>query len=199
MRVIRRLVSTVMTMVLIFALAPTIMGVLLVRPHLDGSDDPGLMYQIVGAINRVAVVQPSLRGIPIITIPMGDGVYAFARPRLIAINSLLTYDPAVIPKMVDTDIKAGFHPPLGKCTGPEMLAYHETAHVIHTARGRERITNDAIMWFRRAGAERESLSGYSFNIFGGFNTPEALAEAFAAVLCNGGNKAERELYQILVG
>ena len=43
-----------------------------------------------------------------------------------------------------------------------------------------------------------ALSRYSFDSFGDINPPEALAEAFASVKCNGGNPGEQDLYHILV-
>lgn len=188
-----------MAAVLIFVLAPPAAGLPLINVYLDGDDDIGLMSEIATAINRVAAAYPEVRGIAVVTVPMPDGVYAYAKPRLIAVNDDLTSDPSLIPSMVADDVAANFHPTLGRCTAAEFLAYHESAHIIHNARGRAEITAAVFERFGDGSSLWLVLPMYSFGYIGFINPPEALAEAFAAVTCSGGNWAEQELYHILVG
>ena len=129
---------------------------------------------------------------------MPPGAYAGASRGKIVFNDRYASDLATVEEMVERDISAGFHPQLGSCTSTEFLAYHEAAHIIDLAhwgeaeaRLRERFPDPRELW--------SVLSGYSFQPSGELFSPEALAEAFAAVLCNGGNWAEQELYHFLVG
>ena len=155
------------------------------------------MQELVAAINDVAIEHPEVRGITVRTWPIKEGIYAYATSRLIVINRRYTGDPTTINRMIDYDISEDYHPPLGRCTGVQFLAYHEAAHIID--RGKQQIPRQLVM-VRFGSAEwlRPWLSGYSYTS-AGMHHAEALAEAFAAVRCNGGNWVEQQLNGLLVG
>lgn len=180
--------------------SPTASARLLVYPVLHDGDDPALMSDIVNAVNTVAEEFQEVRGITVTTTEMPFFYYAFATsdtPRSIAINHRYASDPGTLLKLINSDVKIHFHPALGHCTGPQLLAYHESAHIVDFGRGQVADT----LLRKRFGDGRNLqgiLSGYSFGSAGSINTGEALAEAFAAVKCDGGNWAEQELYHMLV-
>lgn len=157
------------------------------------------MGQIINAINDVAQQFPEVRGI---TVTTGDVSVAYAvtdgDDGTITINHRYVSDDHTMRDMIDRDVAIHWHPPLGHCTGPQSLAYHESAHVIDLRRGN--VADTALAQRFGDGAQlRNVLSDYSFKGDGTIFPAEALAEAFTAVRCNGGNWAEQALYHILVG
>lgn len=162
----------------------------------DSDDDPTVTLQIVKAINEVAREYPAVRGTVVTTETMPLGAYAYAVEGKIAVNDLYTSDPQTIQQMMEADVKEGFHPSLGRCTGPQFLAYHEAAHLIDRGDGREART-ELVEKFGSGYKMHGKLSGYSFSSRGFFAPGEALAEAYAAVRCNGGNSFEQEIYRLL--
>jgi hypothetical protein len=114
---------------------------------------------------------------------------------IITFNHFYTSDPQLLRSTVNTDVKSGFHP--GGCSAAQLIATHEIGHVIdavnhHIAR--------AVLWDRYGGRRLRGLTGYSYGFYGSVLNPgEALAEAFAAVKCEGdkANRAERTLFDIL--
>ena len=75
------------------------------------------------------------------------------------------------------------------------MTYHEAAHVIDVKKNRR--PSDAVE--KRYGtASGLQLSGYSFSD-GALNPVEALAEAVASTLCNGGSPLEQEMFKLLEG
>lgn len=185
------------TVAVIVACVCTAWGMLLVRPVIDGDDDKTVLWDMIWAVNDVAREHPALRGTVIATLPVDEGIYAYAVEGMIVFNDLYTSGDDTIQKMFDDDVRKEFHPGPGRCSGPQFLGYHESAHLIDHAGGRQA---------RRALLDRfglgydmhDELSGYSFDYFGTFAPGEALAEAYASVRCNGGNAVERELNQMLL-
>lgn len=152
------------------------------------------MNEIVAAINRVAVKYPEVRGITVTEVDIMPNVYAYASGRLIAFNRLYAPNVDVLNALMASDIGAGFHPALGRCTPAEFLAYHESAHIIDRTRELAPRIAMVVKYGQRSDLD---LSGYSFR--GGMLNPgEALAEAFAATLCGSANPTEREIYTLFV-
>lgn len=159
------------------------------------------MSEIVNTVNAVAEEFSEVRGITVTTGEMPNWFYAFAksgRPGSITINHHYASDPYDLTRLVNQDVEAHFHPALGHCSGPQLLAYHESAHIVDFGRGQ--IADELLKQRFGDGKQLQGiLSGYSFEANGSINAPEALAEAFAAVKCDGGNWAEQELYHMLAG
>lgn len=151
-----------------------------------------VMSEIAAAINRVAAEYSEVRGITVTEVDIMPGVYAYASGRLIAFNRLYTPSVDVFNALMASDIGAGFHPALGRCTPAEFLAYHESAHIIDRTRELAPRIAMAVRYGERSDLD---LSGYSFR-GGVLNLGEALAEAFAATLCGSANPTEREIYTL---
>ncbi|WPH57629.2 hypothetical protein [Mycobacterium phage WXIN] len=160
-----------------------------IKVDFDSNDDPAIMHEFAGAVNHVAAEHPEVRGITVATIASGSLYYAYAEPRKIVLNDLYSSSYEVVARSVEYDIAQRYHPPLGHCTPVEYLGYHEAAHVLDIARGK--VAREALSAKYGFGSTvRTALSGYSFDDDGILRPVEALAEAFAAVKCNGGNIAE---------
>ena len=194
---LNQFIALMLCITLLLASAPSAYGLLLVKPGFDLDDDPVIAAEIIAVVNEVAIDHPAVRGVVISTEELPYGIYAYAVDDKIAFNDQYTSDPSEIRVMVDTDAKTGFHPPLGRCTGPQMLAYHEAAHVIDRRGGRA-ARNQLAEKYGAGRHMRGKLSRYSFTLLGTLAPGEAIAEAFAAVKCNGGNKHEKEIYQLLL-
>lgn len=170
-----------------------------VRPAFHFGDDPGISAEITGAVERIAEKYPEVRGTEIDATLIDSHVYAYANGdgHRIVFNELFVTSPDVFRSYVADDNDEGFHPAMGHCSGPELLAIHESAHIIDFARGS---VADKTLAAKYGGGHQlvGKLSGYSFKN-GKLNPIEAIAEAFAAVQCNGGNPYERELNAMLVG
>lgn len=178
---------------------------LLINPDFDKDDHPTLIYQIIQAVNTIAQDYPEVQGVAVTTEPLEENVLAVAMTttqnekvteQWIIFNDHWMLDPAKFQDTVEYGAEINFYPALGKCTGVEFIAYHETAHIIH--RASIGVDEEIAATFGRGETLRNILSGYSFDATGRFNPPEALANAFAAVICNGGNWAEQALFGILV-
>ena len=141
---------------------------------------------------REIVAYAKVRGITVTEVDIMPGVYAYASGRLIAFNRLYTPSVDVFNALMASDIGAGFHPALGRCTPAEFLAYHESAHIIDRTRELAPRIAMAVRYGERSDLD---LSGYSFR-GGVLNLGEALAEAFAATLCGSANPTEREIYTL---
>lgn len=157
--------------------------------------DPVLMGEIARAVNEVALEFSDVIGVTVTTEPLMSGVYAFAANPRIVFNTTYATDPNLFNRLVHKDVALDFHPDLGDCSPAEFLAFHEVAHIIDQKQ--DRIPRVRLMLLYGPGVELAGLlPGYAF-VNGFLNHGEALAEAFAAVKCNGGNEAEREFYDIL--
>lgn len=110
------------------------------------------------------------------------------------------FDTPYMSQVYDQCVQSGFHPSRGNKTGIEAVAYHEWGHVLSakvaerlnlngsTHAGANEIMNRARAAIKARGVRKmaEKISGYAKT-----NNAEAVAEAFADVMCNGGNaKAE---------
>lgn len=168
---------------------------LLIHTAWDADDSPVLVDDITRAVNGIAVKFPEVRGATVTSELEPIGVYAYALRPKIALNDLYMSDPEIFNAMVHDDVEAGFHPSLGKCSPAEFVAIHESAHLIDQGKGKAPRTELVKRWL--GGEGFPNLSGYSFRN-GALNPGEALAEAFAAVICNGGNASEQALYDILI-
>lgn len=162
----------------------------LIKPAWDSDDSVALTNRITETVNRVAMAYPEVRGITVTSLPLPIGVYAVAGKRRIAVNDLYFSWSDIVNKMVQYDVQEGFHPPLGRCEPAEFLALHESAHIIDQAR-QSAIRFAALALY----SDLKGLSGYSYRD-GQLNPGEAVAEAFAAVQCGGGNEAEQKLYAL---
>ncbi|QRY51754.1 hypothetical protein [Mycolicibacterium septicum] len=166
---------------------------LVIKTAWDSDDHPALTNDITQTVNRVAQIHPEVRGTVVTTSFLPMGMYAGAGGRMIMFNDLYFSWPDVVNGMLHYDVDHGFHPPLGRCSPAEFIAYHESAHIIDQQRGK---TPRMALTARYGGLTGLPLSGYSF-IDGILNPGEALAEAFAAVQCNGGNPLERDIAALL--
>lgn len=153
-------------------------------------DDPVVVSRIVGAVTRLAVDYPELRSVTVGSEPMEGNVYAQADGRRITFNTRYTTNRRLLESMVTQNSRDGFHPALGHCSPEELLAFHEAAHVIDVHRGRGPSTAVAALHGLKG------LSGYSY-LDRQVNSPEALAEGFASVLCNGGSDSDRRIYELV--
>lgn len=163
------------------------------RGVFDGDDDPVLMAEILNTVKAAVQDFPALSNTTVVTEPLASRIYALSGAGTIIINDAFTSDPNAIQRSIEYDVSIGFHPPLGHCSGAQYLAYHESAHLIDFSTGAQAKVQER---FGDGAAIRDQLSGYS-RAGNGINASEALAEAFAAVKCNGGNSAEQELNRIL--
>ncbi|QBI99662.1 hypothetical protein SEA_THREERNGTARJAY_20 [Mycobacterium phage ThreeRngTarjay] len=179
---------------LAFFVAPTVSDPQLVKAMF--SRDTVIMDEVAAAVNRVAMAYPEVRGIEIRSEKLDPGVYAYASAgKMIVFNSNYTSDPAQFRHYVDADIEAHFHPPLGRCTHAELLAYHEAAHIVDQNRHMKPRLALAIAYGRGESLQGK-LSRYSFTQSGTLAHGEALAEAFAATLCGSANETEKALFEL---
>lgn len=154
-----------------------------------------IMDQVANAVNRIALEYPEVRGTVVKAKAVMPGVYAFAENQSITFNVLYTDNQRLFEAMVHSDVEGHFHPPLGRCTPAELLAYHESAHIIDQAR--DKAPRRALIAAYGSGKSlRGVLSGYSFGEFS-LAPGEALAEAFASAKCNGGNSTEQKIAALL--
>ena len=159
------------------------------------SDDPLVVARITRSIERLAAKFPELENVTVKSGHLDLDTYATAGGETIIFNSVYTSSAPIIERMIITDVANGFHPDLGYCTPEQLLTYHEAAHVIDAKKNR-RPSEAVEKRYRNALGLR--LSGYSFS-GGALNPVEALAEAFAATLCNGGSPLEQEMFKLLEG
>lgn len=183
MSVIRNLLAA-----LLLALAPS------AHADVEQFDDPLVAARITRAINTLTERFPELQGVTVNSKQLDLDTYAEADGAKITFNSVYTSNARALERLIITDVQNGFHPALGYCTPEQLLTYHEAAHVIDVKKNRR--PSEAVEK-RYGNAIGLGLSGYSFSN-GSLNAVEALAEAFAATLCNGGNEVEREMYEMLV-
>lgn len=169
-----------------------------------------VMDEIVGVVDSVKDEFPAIRDSSVVAGDLAENVYAVTRATLgegpfhgqITVNQYFVSDPLLLQSSTENDVSLGFHPILGRCTGAQFIAYHEAAHLVDASEG---TAAHNALWNRFGDGHqlRGVLSGYSFYreaaewVGGLIDAPEALAEAFAAVHCSGGNWAERELYRML--
>ncbi|MCG7607104.1 hypothetical protein [Mycobacterium sp. CnD-18-1] len=192
---LKKLAAVLALTIIGVVVAPAASVPLVIKTAWDDNDDPVLVDDFTSAVNNVAKKFPEVRGITVTSQYLGPGVYAVAGGRRIALNDLYASSSLTVNLMFQYDVQEGFHPQPGRCSAGEFLAYHEAAHIIDQAKGTVPRMEVAVTYGR---GEFLTLSGYSFYRDGGLNPGEALAEAFASVLCNGGNASEQALYDILV-
>lgn len=178
-------------MLVAFMTLPMASAPMVIKTDWDSDDHPSLTSDITEAVNRVAMEHPEVRGVTVTTLPIMLGAYAYAGNRRIVFNDLYMSSAILVEYMVHNDVEQGFHPPLGECSPASFLAYHESAHIIDQARDRA-----ASRMVKERFTGTFGLSGYSY-VDGVLNPGEALAEAFAAVQCNGGNPVEQEIAALL--
>lgn len=124
--------------------------------------------------------------------PMAPGVYGETTGSTIMFNTAYVQNPAKLTADLASDVQYGYHPG-AQCTATQVLAAHESAHVLDNITGRT-----ARLELRDAVANGLSgeLSGYSFKN-GDLNVGEALADAMVAVECDTPTEAEMALYTML--
>lgn len=128
------------------------------------------------------------------TAPMADDVYGRSSGRNIVFNSRYINNPALLNSDMVSDVAHGFHPGM-KCSAGQIVAAHETAHVLDYVTGYTAETE--LVTAINNGELRGVLSGYSFNANGSVNPAEALADAMVAVECDTPTAAELALYTML--
>lgn len=111
-------------------------------------------------------------------------------------NTSYVQNPAKLTADWASDAAINYHPghPGAPCSAEQLVAVHESAHVLDNVTGRtaQRELADAI-----ANGLTGELTGYSFNADGSVNLGEALADAMVAVECDTPTPAEQALYTIL--
>lgn len=122
-----------------------------------------------------------------------DGVYGESQGRTIVFNKAYVDSPGRLAVDMAEDIVYGYHPGKG-CTPTQVVAVHESAHVL------DYITGYSAR-YELAGALKNGLSGevsgYSVDNNGNVDIPEALADAMVAVECDTPTPAETVLYEML--
>lgn len=189
-------IAALLLVVGMFVAAPAVAEPPIVRPMFQAADDPTLVTEITETVRAITVEHPEIRGIRVGSAQLPFGVYAMTNRTGIGFNIQITTNKALLDWLMQQDENAHFHPPLGHCTPVELLASHETAHAIDFAHNKTADT-ELVALVGDGHTLHNQLSGYSFNDDGTINPPEALAEAFASVRCNGGNSAEQQLAQLL--
>ncbi|AID58988.1 hydrolase [Mycobacterium phage Gaia] len=185
--------AAIVAVLVAVAAAPLSTDPILITTEWDADDHSAITNDVTRVINSVARKYPEARGVTVTSERAMPGVYAYTDGETISFNDLYMSHPDVVQRLVDSDVAGGFHPPLGRCSGAEFIAYHEVAHVIDVRRGKVAQSRAGLMFRLQGGMD---LSGYSYRN-GDFYSPEALAEAFASAQCNGGNADERKLAALL--
>jgi hypothetical protein len=121
-------------------------------------------------------------------------IYGISQGNTIVYNSYYTANPAELHASMSQDVADGYHP--GKyCTATQIVAVHESAHVIDWYNGR---SGEAELRAAVAGGMSGYVSAYSFNSDGSINYGEALADAMVAVECDDPTDAEVAMWEMLV-
>lgn len=163
----------------------------------DADDDPELAKDITITVQDVANHFPEISGITIGSGPLPVNVYGHTGPGMMIFSETYMSDPAALDRDVRSDVAQGYHPSLGICSPAEFMALHESAHAIDIAHYLH--ADYAVAAHYGSGVELHGvLSGYSFDALGGLNVSEAIAEAFASTVCNGGNDLEKQFTKLLV-
>lgn len=163
-----------------------------INMHFQPDDDRQVVSLVVHAIQELSSI-PEMQDVTVGSKRLALDVYAEAGDGEIMLNTVYTSHRA-LNNMMANDVAQGFHPKLGRCSAEEFLTFHESAHVIDGRKG-NRPSDDLS---KKYGTGRGlALSGYSFSS-GELNPREALAEGFAAAMCNGGNSVERDIYGMVV-
>lgn len=166
----------------------------------DADDDPAMVATITNTVADVAVKFPEISGVTVGSAPIGGDEHFAQSSSLgmsIMINEMWMSNPAAFNQAIADDIAIGFHAPLGRCTGAQYMAFHESAHIIDYVHGRKADWT-VTLTYGSGDNLRGYLSKYSFDSTG-LDPAEALAEAYASVTCNGGNEVEHQFADILVG
>lgn len=171
---------------------------------------PSVIEEFTAAINDVKREFPAIKNASVAVAEMSEYIYAVTNATVgsknflgvVTLNEYFASDRHRLESSAAHDVELGFHPSLGHCTGVQFIAYHEAAHLVDAEEG-TRSHNALFDLFGDGHGLHGILSGYSFISAdnpiapGAINAPEALAEAFAAVRCSGGNWAEKELSHML--
>jgi hypothetical protein len=107
------------------------------------------------------------------------------------LSEAMMTDPTVLADAYVADVAIGYHTPLGRCTPIQAVAYHEAAHIVDATHG-ERGANELMRRYPRPLDLVAHLPVYALT-----SADEAIAESYAAVMCNGGNPVEQELASLL--
>lgn len=122
-----------------------------------------------------------------------DGVYGESQGRTIVFNKAYVDRPGRLAVDIAQDVAYGYHPGKG-CTPTQVVAVHESAHVLDNITGHT--AQYELATALKNGLSGE-VSGYSFDQAGNVNIPEALADAMVAVECDTPTPAETALYTML--
>lgn len=125
---------------------------------------------------------------------MPEGTYGETRGRTITFNSYYINNPQQLQSDLSNDVANEYHPG-EQCTATQILAAHESAHVLDYITG---WTADYELEFALENGFSGEVSGYSINEDGTPNYPEALADAMVAVECDTPTPAEKAIYTMLV-
>jgi hypothetical protein len=168
------------------------------------------IQEFIAVVDSVKQEFPAIKNSVVQVAELPDYIYAMTEAKVgattffgrVTFNELFASDRQKLENSTKHDVELGFHPPLGHCSGVQFIAYHEAAHLVDDSEGTS-AHNALVNLFGDGLRLHGVLSGYSFKRADDFlapgtiNASEALAEAFAAVHCNGGNWAEKELNHML--
>lgn len=160
-----------------------------------------VMEEILDTVNAVVKDFPAIGDVTVKVVPLPPLVYAMTEGGEVSINERFASDERRLQLSMDHDVAVGFHPWLGHCSAAQFLAYHESAHLVDNSENA--VAHNMLAARFGDGYQLHGvLSGYSFYRedtpeAGAIQPTEALAEAFAATHCNGGNPVERQLAHML--
>ena len=161
---------------------------------IDADDDIDTMAEIIATAQFMVNEYPHIltQGVIFETAVLDRPLaYASASGNKIKLAEHYASDPEGLARNVSADVDSGYHPPLGWCTPAQFLVIHETVHVMDNMQGHQpRLTLHELV-SPPSDLAYEVLVAYSFNPDGSLNAAEALAEAGASVICNGGNEYEQ--------
>lgn len=165
----------------------------------DSDDNVLLVNEAEQVAYAVISSYPMLDGVIIGSEPLDADTYAgaYVAPdgtTAIALNDYWTSNPAGLDASIRADVASGFHPPLGNCSPVQLVMVHEAAHLLDALTGR---TARAVVAQQLGGLTDLPLRRYSFNEDGTLNPGEALATAYASVICNGGTELEQAMAGLL--
>jgi hypothetical protein len=170
---------------------------------IDNDDDLRLVSEVADTLTTLMylVNMPDLHfGTEIFA--QNPRAFARARGYRIDISDAWASDYDALSASLLDNQNAGWMSSIGSCTPIELLVAHEFAHIVNNYMGRvpgDNLVRDALyITPDQLSYMRSQLSGYSFNEDGTLNASEALADAWAAYVCNGANELETKIAQLLL-
>lgn len=125
--------------------------------------------------------------------PMDSGTYGATQGNRVWINSFYVENPDELWEAMRADVDQNYHNG-ARCTPTQIIAAHESAHVLDNITGRTaRVELANALAYGLSG----EVAGYSFRDDGTVNLGEALASAMVAVECGTPSQAELTLYTML--